>query len=177
MVHQRNPPRTVWKGTEGTKGTSPPVPPGKGRKGPKRPKGPAPLSTTAFATHFPSLLPPTKRKGTPRELSRCVPFAGNGLAASYFPALLNAVSSPQRPFTTVFGMGTGVTSSPWPPVQKGGCTGSYSICVCSNGSTARAFALFRYRRQAMVSFWLSAERTCLVARDVPGKARSSLTAD
>ena len=47
-----------------------------------------------------------------------------GLATSYFPALLNAVSSPRRPFTVVFGMGTGVTSSLKSPVQKmDKCTG------------------------------------------------------
>ena len=40
------------------------------------------------------------------------------LAARYFPALLNAVSSPQGPLTSVFGMGTGVSSPPGPPAKK-----------------------------------------------------------
>ena len=54
--------------------------------------------------------------------SRVPPVIGKekGLATSYFPALLNAVSSPRRPFTVVFGMGTGVTSSLKSPVQKDG---------------------------------------------------------
>ena len=34
-------------------------------------------------------------------------------AATYFPAL--AVSSAQRCLTSVFGMGTGIATSPWPP--------------------------------------------------------------
>ena len=64
------------------------------------------------------------RKGGRSGMVPVRPPSGIGLAASYFPALLNAVSSPRRPFTHVFGMGTGVSSSPWPPVRKGGCTGS-----------------------------------------------------
>ena len=40
------------------------------------------------------------------------------LAACYFPALLNAVSSPQGPLTAVFGMGTGVASPLVPPAKR-----------------------------------------------------------
>ena len=39
------------------------------------------------------------------------------LAARYFPALLNAVSSPQGALTAVFGMGTGVSPPPVPPTK------------------------------------------------------------
>ena len=45
---------------------------------------------------------------------------GKRLAARYFPALLNAVSSPQGPLTAVFGMGTGVASPREPPTRRMG---------------------------------------------------------
>ena len=57
----------------------------------------------------------------PQRTSRPVPSGSSSscvkrrLAACYFPALLNAVSSPQGPLTAVFGMGTGVAAPPWPP--------------------------------------------------------------
>ncbi len=50
----------------------------------------------------------------PAEIeSRAFRFKIKKPAASYFPA--NAVSSAQRCLTSVFGMGTGIATSPWPP--------------------------------------------------------------
>ena len=61
--------------------------------------------------------PPCNEKGPLRGCRRG-PWKGR-LAARYFPALLNAVSSPQGTLTAVFGMGTGVSSPPGPPANKG----------------------------------------------------------
>ena len=94
---------------------------------PPRPSGPRPALGRPPCGPGATALPPrpVKRPQAAPVSPSCswVPPAAEkekGLATSYFPALLNAVSSPRRPFTVVFGMGTGVTSSLKSPVQKDG---------------------------------------------------------
>ena len=80
-------------------------------------ENPAPAFGTGMALPPRGLLelldpPPLKKRRPP---SGCLPDGGlrkKRFAPRYFPALLNAVSSPRGALTAVFGMGTGVT----PPV-------------------------------------------------------------
>ena len=57
--------------------------------------------------------PPHTQKKTGALENQCACRVKKRFAPRYFPALLNAVSSPRGALTAVFGMGTGVT----PPVE------------------------------------------------------------
>ena len=94
-------------------------------------RGSVPRSRPAIVRRTPVTEVTTAEKATGGTANAVPPvwLEVKGLATSYFPALLYAVSSPRRPFTVVFGMGTGVASSPWSPVQKrlDNCTGTAGV--------------------------------------------------
>ena len=60
----------------------------------------------------PCRLPHKRQKPPARDAARGL---GKDLAATYFPTIRTAVSSARESLTAEFGMGSGVTSPPWPP--------------------------------------------------------------
>ena len=65
-------------------------------------------------------------------------------AATYFPAL--AVSSAQESLTSVFGMGTGMASPPWPPARYEMPEGAARTARVARGRSPRGRGAGRKRR-------------------------------
>ena len=87
------------------------------RAGPAHLLGPAyPLDLLSRYVRPADILPTLrKRAGLSHPASGNQRFKIKKPAATYFPAF--AVSSAQRCLTSVFGMGTGIATSPWPPAS------------------------------------------------------------
>ncbi len=60
------------------------------------------------------------KKGGPRTLPSMAPLGRKSRRRATLPRANPAVPSPMAPFTSVFGMGTGVSSPLWPPGKKNG---------------------------------------------------------
>ena len=79
----------------------------------KKPAAPAPHAPATVL--FPGFAVPAKAGGIVTPCTGNQRFKIKKPAATYFPAF--AVSSAQRCLTSVFGMGTGIATSPWPPAS------------------------------------------------------------
>ena len=96
------------------------------------PEATARASTSGAPPSFQASKLPDKKEG-PRADARGPLGKRKSRRRATLPRANPAVPSPMRPFTSVFGMGTGVSSSLWPPGKQSNVSGS---ATCPEGGFA-----------------------------------------